>query len=248
MNKDIQHEIREIIDKIERISANGDYIYRGEPIRYRKVTSTLYRQYAKEIAAENFNLEIVQDEMLAEIKSYVYGNDKLETLTQLQHFGGNTNLIDFTTDYLIALFFACNGHHNKHGRIILLDTTNVTEIEIVKPPSHINRVRDQKSVFAQPSKGFIEPEQYKKITISKHLKQPILNRLEKYHGISAQVIYNDLHGFIKVQSLHQSAYTEFYKGFSCLDRGDEATTSAEKQKWYEEAVKYFNQPSVIGRY
>ena len=32
-----------------------------------------------------------------------------EILTELQHYGGKTNLIDFTTDYLIALFFACDG-------------------------------------------------------------------------------------------------------------------------------------------
>ena len=42
-----------------------------------------------------------------------------ELLTEIQHYGGKTNLIDFTTDYLIALFFACDGHHDKDGRVIL---------------------------------------------------------------------------------------------------------------------------------
>ena len=42
-----------------------------------------------------------------------------EILTEIQHYGGKTNLIDFTTDYFIALFFACDGHHDKKGRIIL---------------------------------------------------------------------------------------------------------------------------------
>ena len=31
MNEDIQHELKEKISEIERKSANGDYIYRGEP-------------------------------------------------------------------------------------------------------------------------------------------------------------------------------------------------------------------------
>ena len=31
MNEDIQRRIREIIDRIEKKSAGGDYIYRGEP-------------------------------------------------------------------------------------------------------------------------------------------------------------------------------------------------------------------------
>ena len=42
-----------------------------------------------------------------------------EILTEIQHYGGKTNLIDFTTDYFIALFFACDGHHDKEGRVIL---------------------------------------------------------------------------------------------------------------------------------
>ena len=51
-------------------------------------------------------------------------NDTAETtdfeiLTEIQHYGGKTNLIDFTIDYLVALFFACDGHHDKDGRVIL---------------------------------------------------------------------------------------------------------------------------------
>ena len=51
-----------------------------------------------------------------------------ETLTELQHFGGYTNLIDFTTDSHIALFFACDGSRGKPGRIILLEKTEEKKI------------------------------------------------------------------------------------------------------------------------
>ena len=47
----------------------------------------------------------------------------LKFLTELQHYGGHTNLIDFTTDNHIALFFACDGSPDKDGRIILLERT-----------------------------------------------------------------------------------------------------------------------------
>ena len=233
MDNDIQSEIRKIIDRIEKKSASGDYIYRGEPKRYKKVTSSLYRQYAKEIEAEYFDIEIVQDEMLTEAKYYVYEKDEFEILTQLQHYGGKTNLIDFTNDYLIALFFACDGFPNNGGRVILLEKNEMIKDYINDPQSPINRVRDQKSVFVQPPKGFIEQGQYKTINIPKHLKQPMLDHLEKYHGISANVIYNDLHGFIRVQDLHRSAYTEFFKGLTCQNRkqNDEAI------EYYTEALK-----------
>ena len=39
--------VLEIIGKIAKISADGDYIYRGEPECYKKVSSTLYRELEK---------------------------------------------------------------------------------------------------------------------------------------------------------------------------------------------------------
>ena len=241
MDKDIQREIRKIIDRIEKKSAGGDYIYRGEPKRHRKISSTLYRKYAKEIEAENFDIEVVQAEMVPEAKRYIYEKDDFEILTQLQHYGGKTNLIDFTTDYLIALFFACDGFPNSGSRVILLEKSEAIKDYIKEPQSPINRVRDQRSIFIQPPKGFIERGQYNAINIPKWLKQPMLDHLEKYHGISANVIYNDLHGFIRVQDLHQSEYAEFFKGLTCQNKGNKAKNREEKQKWYKEAVKHYTE-------
>ena len=57
----------------------------------------------------------------------IINSDELEILTELQHYGGKTNLIDFTTDYLIAIFFACAGHPTEDGRVILLQKTELIE-------------------------------------------------------------------------------------------------------------------------
>ena len=49
--ENMQREIRRIIDQIERGSASGNYIYRGEPETheghpyYGKVSSSLWREY-----------------------------------------------------------------------------------------------------------------------------------------------------------------------------------------------------------
>ena len=96
-------EVLEIIREIAEKSAGGDYIYRGEPECFEKVSSSLYRH--TDIEAEHFDIEIVQKEILNKAKKYTHEKDEFEILTELQHFGGKTNLIDFTTDYLIALFF-----------------------------------------------------------------------------------------------------------------------------------------------
>ena len=131
-------DVRDIIREIEEKSVSGDYIYRGEPEHheespyYGKICSSLYRQYAR-IEADEFDIEVVQEEILAEAEASIWiheiladdsheTDDHIEILTQLQHYGGKTNLIDFTTDYLIALFFACDNSASitKDGRLILL--------------------------------------------------------------------------------------------------------------------------------
>ena len=151
----------------------------------------------------------------------------LEILTEIQHYGGDTNLVDFTIDHFIALFFACDGHHDKDGRVILQKTEDIKDM-IMSPRNPRHRIIAQKSVFVRPPKGFIKPHEDDIVTIPANLKPPLLQYLRKYHGISTETIYNDLHGFIRVQDLHQSAYTEFYKGSTYQNR-----------KQYDKAIEHY---------
>ena len=227
----IQEKIQEIVEK----SANGDYIYRGEPEWYPKVSSGLYRKHSK-IEAEHFDIEVVEKEILKIAKRYTTETDDTKTddfdiLTELQHYGGATNLIDFTTDYFTALFFACDGSDflDKNGRVILLQKTEEINKLVRIPQNLINRVRAQKSVFVQPPKGFIEIGPDQVINIPKELKQPILKYLGQYCKISMETIYNDLQGFIKHQNIHQIAYVQFYAGLTWQNKKD-----------YSKAIKYYN--------
>ena len=258
--------IKEIINEIEAKSADGDYIYRGEPELFKekydgKVSSNLWREYR--IEAEHFDIEVIQTEMLSAAKKhtgdpprqfltdlaaslnvtgkYIGETTDFEILTEIQHYGGKTNLIDFTTDYLIALFFACDGSHDKDGRIILLQRTEEKnkKYQIEEPKNPRNRVISQKSVFVRPPKGYVETEDCEVINIPKSLKQTMLTHLRKYHSISTETIYNDLHGFIRNQDIHGDAYTQFYRGFACQNRGDEATTSETKKKEYEKSITHY---------
>ncbi len=234
--------VLEIINRLAKESVSGDYIYRGEPKCYEKVSSRLYREECKDIKVDGFDIEVVQQEILKDAKQYTTLTDKLEILSELQHYGGNTNLIDFTTDYLIALFFACNsllGKDGKDGRVILLENTGES---INQPRNPLNRIIAQKSRFIRPKQGFIEPKKYKVIKISKELKPHILTHLRKSHGISTETIYNDLHGFIRNRSIHQSAYIEFYRAFTYQDKGD----NDEAIKHYTEAIRL--NPNLVEAY
>lgn len=244
---DTSSNIRHIIYEIQEMSTAGNYIYRGEPEHHDefpyhgKISSSLYRQYAR-IEANEFNIEVVHEEILAEAAGYSHETeDPIEVLTQLQHYGGKTNLIDFTTDYLIALFFACDNSDSlaKDGRLILLQKTDEWKDLILRPRNPRHRVIAQKSVFVRHPNGFLYPGDVDIITIPAHLKLPMLAYLQKYHGISTETIYNDLHGFIINQSFHEDAYSEFHRGLTAHLRADESEILEEKQTGYEKAISHY---------
>lgn len=49
------------------------------------------------------------------------GLSALETLTLLQHHGSPTRLLDVTSDWKVALFFACENLDGKDGRVFLIN-------------------------------------------------------------------------------------------------------------------------------
>ena len=238
-----QTNLSRVLEKITEIaekSADGDYIYRGESKCHDEVSSNLYREYA-DVEAEHFDIEVVQKEILREAEEYTtHKMEELEILTELQHHGGKTNLIDFATDYLVALFFACDGNRDKPGRVILLQQQSEA-YEVVKPPRTIPRVGVQKSIFVQAPSGIVDPDTVTIVCIPADLKGPMLDHLRKHHDISTKTIYNDLLGFIEKRSIHKSAYTEFYKGVTCQERANSTQNPTEKQGEYDKAIVHYTE-------
>ena len=240
-----QNDLDRVLEKIAEIakaSAKGDhiYIYRGESKCYSKVCSGLYREYETGIKGTYFNIGVIQTEIVREAKEYTDKTDEFEILTEIQHYGGNTNLIDFTTDYLVALFFACDGEHEEPGRVILLrkPTKVVPKDYIVKkPPRTIRRAEVQKSIFVQARRGFVEPNVF--VYIPRDLKIPMLGYLEKYHDISTKTIYNDLLGFIEKRRIHKKWHAEFYIGLSYQMRGDSEKDPRKKRRAYDKAIEHY---------
>ena len=147
-------------------------------------------------------------------------------------------MIEFTTDYRIALFFACDSSPGDEGRVILQRIDGIKEY-IKTPRNPTNRVKSQKIVFVQPPAGFVEPSDV--IVIPAYLKQTMLEHLRAKYDISAEILYNDLQGFIRNRSIHQSAYTEFHKGVTYQNRGDSVKNWAEKRGEYEKAVEHYSE-------
>ena len=176
MAEDTQRDIMGIINKIVEKSADGNYIYRGEPKGYEMVSSSLWGVLQK---GDGVSMAIptvrgVREMLLEDARRYARNIDieDFEIEAQLQHNGATTSLIDFTTDYLIALFFACDGEPAKDGRVILLKQDETTRDWIKTPKNPEHRVIAQKSIFVQPPEGCIERCKYgEPIKICKDLKK-----------------------------------------------------------------------------
>ena len=220
-------KIREIADK----SVLGDYIYRGEAECHPKVCSGLYRPYLKS-EIEDPDIRGSQNVILEKVRTYLpeisdLGDD--EILTQLQHYGCQTNLIDFTTDYLIALFFACGEPEGGTGRVILLPKPQCTDnYRVVSPRRTISRIESQKSILVESKTGFVQPACI--VFIRSELKRPMLDYLKKCHDISEERIYNDIHGFIKWPEILPHALEDYQ-----AQKAEEERQKAEEEKREKDA-------------
>ena len=252
---------KEKIQEILNACREGKYIFRGENQENEKVSSKLYREYD---AAPLVDDHILESERVTveEARRHVRPDaSDIEVLTELQHYGGKTTLIDFTRNLYIALFFACEGYTDEPGRIILFDTTGLEEkkqietgeaadkngCEIICPSGKNQRAVFQSSVFVRALRGYIEKGEFKEIRIEDSLKRETLSYLKRYHDISHDTIYNDLHGFIENRrdSYVQQAYYDervkrngsaesyFARGTARLDSGN----LREAIQDFDEAIK-----------
>lgn len=216
------NEIRKIVEK-EPI---GTYIYRGEPEHFTDVSSNLYRfcRDNKLPIGRFTGIKNLLEHSLRKFKRFTDEREEIEFADMIQHYGGLTDRIDFTSDYLIALFFACYGSPDSNGRIVVLDQNKIRfsrekgYYEIRPLQASNNRVISQKSIFVIPSEGFIDPEQdgILVINIPKGLKRDMLGFLQKHHGISVETIYGDFAGIIRLQHTHLEATSYYLQGNTCI--------------------------------
>lgn len=238
--EDFLDEIHDIIQNItDHISEKKfSNLYRGESRIFDKVCSGLYRDYLSineitDFAEIHEHIVKTYNAYLRPKENEAEERNEMDILAELQHYGAKTNLIDFTPDFLIALFFACEIDHEQNGRIIILKNVEIGEYEIVKPHKVVGRIIHQKSRFVHSSKGFLDQGTYKQIHIPNYLKEVIISYLEEYHDITREYIYNDVLGFITLPEI-QSYYNLFKKGEDQLKR---LSTMGGKQN-YSAAIKY----------
>ena len=220
---DNRQQVRDIIGNLALVSEQdleSTFIYRGESECHERVSSGLYRHFYK-LDDESFDIMEAQDRQLKIARPYAKDeNDPDRILAQIQHRGGKTNLIDFTSDLNIALFFACNYSPDQDGRIIFFENRQWYDYCIRRAIQPSNMADAQKSYFVSSNQGYIRDEDITVIKIPSELKAGILQHLQNVYGIEPPTVYNDISGFIRDQDQFPDFRADIFAGQRYFCAGD----------------------------
>ena len=251
MNESIK-SVEEFITWTKQLEG-GLLVYRGMADADWEVSASAYRRIETSSKApppptvfQNYMKQLLESAGLSGFRERQgRTHSDLELLAELQHNGAATCLIDFTTNALIALWFACGGNSKEDGKIIAMATDNSERFSIVEykdlkepietflnqnqlwkwVPSHLsNRIVAQQSVFVF-GEGKIEERDYESIKIDGSSKKNIIKELEKRFGITEQYLFSDFTGFAlsNAQDRPYSDYTaedRFYLGLRFQQQGN----------------------------
>jgi len=167
----IEH-VSDWIKYIEKINAhflrNQHFCFRGESKLEYQLLPSLYRK-TKGLAGEklylsrNSETKIIR-EFMTEAAGFVNSISVDDTFTWIeyaQHFGVPTRLMDWTSNPLIALYFACSSNQSMDGRVYILnslgyrllsdlDNRNGLEGKIIKEEA-IKMICEGEKAFPYPS-------------------------------------------------------------------------------------------------
>ena len=138
-------------------------------------------------------------------------SDKEIDLGILQHLGYPTPYLDFTKDYLVALFFACNKLPDEDGRVIILGNNDNYEIKDMTQAEFSvakERAVAQKSVMLKKLELTRAEDDYKECRIPSGLKHKILTYLEEDCGINSTSLFPDSWE----EEKKYVSYKKFYQG------------------------------------
>ena len=138
-------DLKQFLDGLQEKYAGGRYIFRGLSKQYGpkeeekipreyRVNSSLHR-YIKKLNIQNVSsypentgtiVRRTEKDLVERSKRHFEDKaSNIEILTDLQHYGQETNLIDFSRSLYKALFFVCNKDLGEDGELILLDLDKV---------------------------------------------------------------------------------------------------------------------------
>ena len=214
---------------LNKLPSGGGFVYRGQSDESWGLTSTYYRRFNlkksinKQRQPSQKQFQDYHETLINDAKSYHYHKEELsnlELLLELQHYGAATGLVDFSRDFLIALWFAAHDNKGKNGKVFVLNINDIDKFSELQKGGKIfdeceklqfvnNNFKSNNRIFAQ--KGvFIFGNQTidnsKTIKILQEEKKPILQELSDRFSIDEKSLFQDIYGFSMVNDVKHPIY------------------------------------------
>ena len=218
-----------VAEYLNKLPSGGGFVYRGQSDESWGLASTYYRRFNlnksgdKQQRPTQQQFQDYHETLIKDAKSYHYHKEKLsnlELLLELQHYGAATGLVDFSRDFLIALWFAAHDNKGKNGKVFVLKINNIDKFSELQKGGKIfdeceklqfvnNNFKSNNRIFAQ--KGvFIFGNQTidnsKTIKILQEEKKPILQELSDRFSIDEKSLFQDIYGFSMVNDVNHPIY------------------------------------------
>ncbi|CAC9505607.1 hypothetical protein [uncultured Gammaproteobacteria bacterium] len=246
--------VAKYLTKPQLQSGKIGFIYRGQSNADWGLTSTYYRRFnfsKSNDKSHNPTQKQFQDyhkDLISDAKSYHYHKKELndlELLLELQHYGAATGFVDFSRDFLIALWFASHGNQNTGGKVFLLDTNSIDKFSGLQEGEEIfakcdklqfvsnnfksnNRIFSQKGVFVFGNQTI---DDVKTIEILQEDKQPILQEPSNIFSIDEKSLFQDIHGFSMVNDVNHPIYEKTAEEY--IEKGNNNYHKSEFEKAIE---------------
>ncbi len=132
--------------------AHSHLAFRGQADAHWKLTPSVFRQSASEATLSRKRVQKFCELFVAVLKHMGFSADEHTALAAAQHYGLPTPLLDFTTDPMVAVYFALRGKTNDPEalpNVWFHHIPNLLEAgaRIIVPPACVPRLHLQRGLF-----------------------------------------------------------------------------------------------------
>lgn len=220
MNKEFT--VSTVTEFLNLISQNNynHYIFRGQNEAFEGIQASGFRPYKGGFYSDTFyDIEGMKKEYFNKVIRKISSDERQHFLAFCQHHGLPTNIVDFTSSPLVALFFACNEKENN----------TLAEVYLINK----NRLIDITDILiSHDSQNFLEL-----LIKNNNVQQQVLHKIEKLFVENRDAFVQWILNLIELYDRHQlNLYGETASSFEDMESEQELSLSYFKNKIKNEGI------------